>query len=59
MVSTKIRMVSQSEARIGPCIDTCVRSRDTARDMSVTSGLKVKISSAATIGRRSRNIGKA
>jgi hypothetical protein len=30
-----------------------------ARDMSVTSGRKVKIKSAATIGRRSRNMGKA
>jgi hypothetical protein len=41
MVSAKIRMVSQSEARIGPCMETCVLSLEIARDMSVTSGLKV------------------
>ena len=35
------------------------RGRETARDMSVTSGLKVAISSSVTIGSRIRNIGKA
>ena len=52
-------MVSHSDIFTGPCMDTWVRSRLMARDMSVTSGLKVKISRAATMGRRSRNMGKA
>ena len=59
MVRAKMRTVSHSDARIGPCIDTCVRSLAMARDMSVTSGLKVKMRMAVTMGRRSRNIGKA
>ena len=59
MVRAKIMIVSHSDARIGPCMDTCVRSLAMARDMSVTSGLKVKMRMAVTMGRRSRNIGKA
>ena len=59
MVSAKIRMVMYSAMRIGPIIDTCARSLLTARDMSVVSGLKVKINKAATIGRRAMNMGKA
>ena len=59
MVSAKMKMVSHSEARIGPCIDTCVRSLEMARDMSVTSGLKVKMRMAVTIGSLRMNIGKA
>ncbi len=41
MVMAKIRMVIHSLPRMGPCIETCVRSRLMARDMSVTSGLNV------------------
>ena len=55
----KIKMVSQPDGLSGPSMTTWVLSFDTARDMSVVSGLNVTTRIAATIGRRIRNIGKA
>ena len=51
MVSRKSGWSSQPDGFSGPSIITWVRSRDTARDMSVVSGLNVQNSSAVTIGR--------